>query len=132
MKIPGMFNKASKYHRFEYKPRYFDPKKEEHEAREERIRQELAREKGISPEETEVNPYNYRARMAGTFQEARRRSKPAGEPNVALIRIGVMLLIALLLVGFLTWGAKVVYSLFLIFPIWIYLRFFKPKNEKSS
>jgi hypothetical protein len=130
MKIPGMFSKSAKYHRFEYKPRYFDPKKEEHEAREERLRQEIAREKGINPEDAESTPYNYRARMSGAFQEARRRSsKSASEPNVALIRIGVMLLIALLLVGFLTWGTKVVYSLFLIFPIWIYLRFFKPKKE---
>ncbi len=124
MKIPGLFSKAPKYHRFEYKPRYFDPKKEEHEAREERLRQELAKEQGIPAEEAPTNPYNYRSRMTGAFQEARRRSKPASEPNLALIRIGVMLLIALFLIGFLTWGGKVVVSS-LYFRSTLYSRFIR-------
>lgn len=123
MKIPGLFTKSAKYHRFEYKPRYFDPKKEEAEARERRIREELAREKG---EEVAVDDtYSYRSRMTGAFQQARRRSKPQSEPNAAVIRLGIMLFLALFIVGFLQWGSVVVYSLFLVFPIWIYFRFFR-------
>jgi hypothetical protein len=131
MKIPGLFTKSAKYHRFEYKPRYFDPKKEEYEAREERLRAELAREKGEAPEAT---AYDYRTRIKGTFQAARKRSAPSSdEPNYAIIRLGILLLISLLLFGFFQWGGKVVYALFLIFPIWIYLRFFKkPKQPKDE
>ena len=73
MKIPGLFTKAPKYHKFEYKPRYWDPKKEEHEAREARIREEIAKENGIAPPENE-STYDYHARMKGAFQSARRRS----------------------------------------------------------
>jgi hypothetical protein len=133
MKIPGIFTKAPKHHRFEYKPRYFDPKKEEHEAREERIRAEIAREKGEQPQSSGV-PYDYRARIKGSFQTARKRSAPSkDEPNYAILRLGILLLISLLLFGFFQWGGKVVYVLFLVFPIWIYLRFFKkPKAVKEE
>lgn len=128
MKIPGLFNKQAKYHRFEYKPRYFDPKKEEHDEREARLRREIAMENGeqTSPEE---NPYDHRVRMKGAFQSARKRSAPTkDEPNYAVIRLGILLLISLFLVGFFQWGGKVVYALFLVFPIWIYLRFFKRRK----
>jgi hypothetical protein len=132
MKIPGLFSKSPKHHRFEYKPRYFDPKKEEHEAREERIRAELARENGTRPQPS-ATPYDYRSRMKGTFQMARKRSAPSkDEPNLALIRIGILLLISLLLVGFFQWGGKVVYALFLIFPVWIYLRFFRKHKQQQE
>lgn len=129
MKIPGLFNKPAKYHRFEYKPRYYDPKKEEHEEREARLRKELALENGTPEAGAESTPYDYRARMKGAFQTARKRSAPSkDEPNYAVIRLGILLILTLLLVGFFQWGGKVVYALFLIFPIWIYLRFFKKKD----
>ena len=132
MKIPGLFVKSAKYHRFEYKPRYFDPKKEEHAEREARLRKELAMENGETP--ADENPYDHRARMKGAFQSARKRSAPAakGEPNYAIIRLGILLIISLLLVGFFQWGGKVVYALFLIFPIWIYFRFFKKKESDDQ
>jgi len=131
MKIPGLFTKSPKYHRFEYKPRYFDPKEEEHKAREERIRYELAREKGESLNQDET-PFDHHVRMKGAFQVARKRSaQTKDEPNYAIIRLGILLVISLLLVGFFQWGGKVVYVLFLVFPIWIYLRFFKKKNTEQ-
>jgi len=131
MKIPGLFGKTSNYHRFEYKPRYFDPRKEEYEAREERIRRELALEKkdDIRPNETE---YDYRARMKGAFQTARRRSSSKGdESNAAILRLAILLIIALFLFAFFQWGSKVVYGLFLVFPVWIYFRFFKKKKTEE-
>ncbi len=131
MKIPGLFTKSAKYHRFEYKPRYYDPKKEEHDEREARLRKEIALEKGEAPVE-ENNPYDHRVRMKGAFQSARKRSAPTkDEPNYAVIRLGILLIISLLLVGFFQWGGKVVYALFLVFPIWIYLRFFKKKKTEE-
>lgn len=131
MKIPGIFTKSPKYHRFEYKPRYFDPKKEEHEEREARIRAEIAKENGEVHEQS--TPYDHRARMKGAFQSARKRApKSSDEPNIALIRLGILLLITLLLVGFFQWGGKVVYALFLVFPVWIYLRFFRKTGGDSE
>lgn len=129
MKIPGIFTKSPKYHKFEYKPRYYDPKKEEHEAREERARQELAREEGKELEQN-GSTYDHRARMKGAFNAARKRSAPAtkGEPNYALIRSGIVLILVLLLLGFLQWGPKVVYALFLVFPVWAYFRFFRKSS----
>jgi hypothetical protein len=130
MKIPGLFTKTAKYHRFEYKPRYYDPKKEEHEEREARIRREIAMEQGEIPAEN--NPYDHRVRMKGAFQSARKRgASTSDEPNYAIMRLGILLLIALFLIGFFQWGGKVVYALFLIFPIWIYFRFFK-KNKTEG
>ena len=130
MKIPGLFTKSAKYHRFEYKPRYYDPKKEEHEEREARLRKEIALEKGEQLAD-DGNPYDHRVRMRGAFQAQRKRSAPTNdEPNYALIRLGILLIISLLLVGFFQWGGKVVYALFLVFPIWIYLRFFKKKKTE--
>lgn len=133
MKIPGLFTKSAKYHRFEYKPRYYDPKKEEHEEREARLRAEIAKENGEAPPD-QSTPYDHRARMKGAFQSARKRApKSNDEPNYAIIRIGILLLISLLLFGFFQWGGKVVYALFLIFPIWIYIRFFrKPKSDDEG
>lgn len=127
MKIPSIFTKSPKYHRFEYKPRYFDPKKEEHDARIERIRQEIAKEKGEKT--VEENPYDYRARMSGAFQQARKRAKPQSELDVALVRLFIMLTIAVFLIGFLTWGKLAVYGLFLVIPVWVYFRFFRKPKE---
>lgn len=130
MKIPGLFGKSAKHHRFEYKPRYFDPKKEEHEAREERIRRELAEEKG---ESVEAAAYDHRARMKGAFQNARKRtsSSKSEESNTAILRLAILLGIVIFLFAFFQWGGKVVYGLFLVFPVWIYFRFFKKKKTQE-
>lgn len=132
MKIPGLFSKSPKYHKFEYKPRYFDPKKEEHAAREKRLRAELAQKNGTSVENS--SQYDHHVRMKGAFQSARKRSVPVSkdEPNYAIIRLGILLLIVLLLFGFFQWGGKVVYALFLVFPIWVYFRFFRKRKEGND
>ncbi|HZY81642.1 MAG TPA: hypothetical protein VFE50_19095 [Cyclobacteriaceae bacterium] len=127
MKIPGIFGKTPKHQRFNYKPRYYDPKEEENRDREERIRQEIARENGTAVENTSSDDtLGYRSRMKGSFQSARKRSAPSkDEPNYAIIRLGILLLLALLIVGFFQWGGKVLYILFLVFPVWIYFKFVK-------
>jgi hypothetical protein len=131
MKIPGMFAKSPKHHKFEYKPRYYDPKKAEYEERESRLRREIALENGQTPEDSGT-PYDHHARMRGAFQSARKKTpKSKDEPNYAIIRLGILLILSLLLFGFFQWGGKVVFVLFLIFPIWIYLRFFKKKNTEQ-
>jgi len=132
MKIPGIFGKTPKHQRFNYKPRYYDPKEEENRDREDRIRREIVRENGTAVENANSdNSCGHRSRLKGSFQSARKRSVPTkGEPNYAIIRLGILLLLVLLIVGFFEWGGKVLYVLFLIFPVWIYFKFFR--NNKGG
>lgn len=121
MKFPSLFTKVPTYQRFNYKPRYYDPDKEEKELREERIRRELDTEQGTQGPDAG----DYRSRIKGSFQAARRRSKPSSDSSVVLIRLAVLLFIALFIIAFLTWGKPAVYSLFIFFPVYIYFKFFR-------
>jgi len=123
MKFPTLFGRTPSHRRFEYKPRFYDPQKEEREERDKRIREELALEQkdataaGIDGD--------YRSRIKGSFQKSRRRAKPSSEPSAVIIRLAVLLFITVLLISYLTWRYQVFYSLFLVFPVWIYLRFIR-------
>jgi uncharacterized membrane protein len=118
MKFPSLFTKTPQYQRFSYKPRFYDPQKDEMKEREERIRRELDLEKGEEDEST-----LHRSRIAGSFQAARRRSKQTTAPNVAIMRIATMLFIALFLIAFLQWGRPAMYLAFLIVPFYLYTKF---------
>jgi hypothetical protein len=123
MKFISLFTKAPNHQRFSYTPRYYDPKKEEMREREERIRRELEKERGIV---SEADDSGYRRRMTGSFHAARRRSKnTSGGPNVVMLRLGVLLFISLFLFAFLTWGKPVLYTLFIFVPIYFYFKFRK-------
>jgi hypothetical protein len=129
MKIPSLFGRAPKHQRFSYTPRYYDPKKEEKLEREGRIRNELEKQRSGNTDGANVDDpgdvyAGYRSRMKGSFQQARKRSKSL-EGNVMLIRLGALLFVALLLFAFLQWGKVVFYSLVLVFPAWIWLRFIR-------
>ena len=124
MKIVSLFTKAPGYKRFAYKPRFWDQKAEERKEREERIRQEIALEKG------QQNPTanDYRSRMQGAFHSARRRTQTSsGNANATLLRLGVFLFLAVFLFAYMTWGKWALYSLFLFLPLYIYYKF---KNRK--
>lgn len=87
--------------------------------RESRIKKELEREKGIMTE----SDGNYRTRIAGSFQAARKRSKPAIGGNATMIRLIVLLFLSVFIIAFLEWGRPVLYSLFLFVPFYFYLKF---------
>jgi hypothetical protein len=118
MKFPSLFTKTPQHQRFSYKPRFYDPVKEEMKEREERIRREIELEKGEANAETPA----YRSRIAGSFQAARKRSK-ATDTNAALMRIGSMLFLALFLIAYLQWGQPALYGAFLIVPFYLYMKF---------
>ena len=123
MKFPSLFTKVPSYQRFNYRPRYYDPLKDEKQQREERIKRELDQE---SRKETSANDAgDYRTRIKGSFQAARRRSKPSSDTGVVLIRLAVLLFMALFLIAFLTWGKPAIYSLFVFFPVYIYFKFLR-------
>ena len=120
MKIVSLFTKAPGYKRFAYEPRYYDQKAEEMKEREARILQEILRERGELSEENS----DYRTRMSGAFQAARKRSQtPKTSVNTALIRLAVLLFLALFILAFLTWGTVAFYSLLLFLPVYIYYKF---------
>ncbi len=119
MKFFSLFTKAPQYQRFNYTPRFYDPQKEEMQERESRIKKELERERGIISE----SDGNYRSRIAGSFQAARKRSKPAIGANATMIRLVVLLFLAVFISAFLEWGRPALYSLLLFIPFYLYLKF---------
>lgn len=118
MKIISLFTKAPQHQRFTYKPRYYNPQQDEMREREERIRKELERERGLSESDG-----NYKSRIAGSFQAARKRSKPAAETNAVLLRFGVLLFISLLLIAVFQWGKVALYGGLAIVPFYLYMKF---------
>jgi hypothetical protein len=118
MKFISLFTKTPQHQRFQYRPRYYDPQKEEMQERESRIRRELRMEQSGRP----AGSGGHATRIAGSFQAARRRSSPAGV-GTAMIRLGVLLFITVFLMAFLTWGKPVLYSLLLFVPVYFYFRF---------
>ena len=118
MKIISLFTKAPQHQRFNYKPRYYDPSKDEMAEREERIRKELARERGELQDDG-----GYRTRIAGSFQAARKRSKPTAEKSAVIMRFGVLLFMAFLLIAFLQWGKPALYAAGVFIPVYLYMKF---------
>ncbi|GIL22369.1 MAG: hypothetical protein BroJett042_08820 [Bacteroidota bacterium] len=121
MKFLSLFTKAPQHQRFSYKPRFYDEQKEEMLARENRIRKEIERERGIVSE----TQGEYRSRIAGSFQAARKRSQPSTNANATMIRLGILLFLSVFIIAFIQWGKPVLYSLFLFLPVYFYLKFKK-------
>ena len=122
MKFVSLFTKAPNYKRFSYAPRFYDKKAEERKEREERIRQEIASQG--DKESTATS--NYRSRMTGAFQSARKRSQASPSTlQSSLIRLAVLLFLTLFIMAFMTWGRVALYSFLLFVPVYIYLKFRK-------
>jgi Flp pilus assembly protein TadB len=120
MKFFSLFTKTPAHQRFNFTPRYYDQKKEEMREREIRIRKELQLE-----QQNEDEAGDYRSRIAGSFQAARKRSKPSSAMNSSLLRFGILLFLVLFIMAYLTWGKTAVYGFFLFIPFYIYLKFRK-------
>ena len=117
MKFFQLFTKTPSHQRFSYTPRYYDPKKEEMMERVERIKKEVEREQSGQYDN------DYRSRIAGSFQDARRRSKNSGGAiSASLLRLGILLFLVLFIMAYLTWGRIALYSFFLFVPFYVYLK----------
>lgn len=115
MKFISIFTKTPQHKRFNYTPMYYNPKEEERKEREERIKKELNPD--VQPEE------KHKSRIAGSFQEARKKYKRnTTSPNVALMRTLILLLIVLLLIGYLQFGSVVAYGLVVLVPLWFFIK----------
>lgn len=67
----------------------------------------------------------YRSRISGSFQAARKRSKPTAERNAVMLRLAVLLFLTLFIMAFLSWGKIALYSFVLFIPFYLYLKFKK-------
>lgn len=126
MKIISLFTKAPQHQRFNYVPRYYDPVKEEMKERMDRIQKELDLERGVVNNET--SEAGYRSRIAGSFQAARRRSKPQQSGSETLMRLGIILFLSLFLIAFFQWGRPALYAALLVIPFYAYLKFKQMKK----
>jgi hypothetical protein len=127
MKIISLFTKAPQHQRFSYRPRYYDPAKEEMKEREDRIRRELERERGVVPDDGR----GYKTRIAGSFQAARKRSKPGSDSSAVIMRFGVLLFIALFLIAFIEWGRPALYAAAAFIPFYLYIKFRTIKKKSG-
>jgi hypothetical protein len=121
MKFLSLFNKTPSHQRFNYTPRYYDPLKEEMKEREARIKRELKLER----EEGE-SAGDYRSRISGSFQAARKRSKQSSESLGAnLLRFGIILFLVLFIIAYIQWGQVAFYGFALFVPFYLYMKFKK-------
>jgi Flp pilus assembly protein TadB len=117
----SLFAKTPAHQRFQFQPRYFDPQKEELDNRVERIKNQLAKERGEVAETTD-NPSDYRSRMVGAIQAARKRNSKKGG-QVVIVRLAILLFLTLIIMAFITWGNQALYLLIGIIPIYLWMRF---------
>ena len=117
MKVPSIV-RLPKYKSFSYEPRHYDPIKEEIEERTERIRRELEAENLIEKRKDEEGQAKTHSAASISF-----RRKERSNNNATLLQLAIAALLGALVVGWLYYGDKVFYSLFLIFPVYIYFRF---------
>lgn len=87
MKFPSIFRTASPM-RFDIKPRYYDPIKEELEERTSRIKKEMEEEGLLNNEELEIRSKSFGGNIRGSFAQ-HRGIKPKGSSmfnSTAMIR----------------------------------------------
>jgi len=101
---------------------YYNPQEEERKEREGRIKSEL------NPDQTSDQPY--KSRIAGSFQAVRKKhAAQAISGNVAIMRTLILLALVLLVIGYLQFGNDVIYGLFVLVPLWLFM---KLKGLKKS
>jgi hypothetical protein len=101
---------------------YYNPQEEERKEREQRIKSELT--PGLADGQL------YKSRIAGSFQSVRKKhAAQAVSGNVAIMRTLILLALVLLVIGYLQFGNDVVYGLFVLVPLWLFM---KLKGLKKS
>ncbi|MBK6266634.1 hypothetical protein JKA74_16430 [Marivirga sp. S37H4] len=106
MKIPSIF-RLPRHQRFEIKPRYYDPVKEDIDKRTSRIRQEMKYE--ASGNRTES--------IREAYSAGRKANKSADLFQILMVGI-----ISVALGGYIFYGANVYFALLLLIPLYIFLR----------
>ena len=106
MRFPSLF-RLPKYQRFEIKPRYYDPVKEEIRERTERIQRQMD-----GKETGDYQPSNF---------SFKRKATPA--PYTSMIQLLIAAILGLMVVGWLQFGNQVFYYiLWVILPAYAIYR----------
>ena len=119
MKVPSIV-RLPKYKRFDYEPRHYDPIKEEIEERTYRIKKELEAQNLIEKNE-EDKEFQRSYSPSITFRSNSQQT--IRDQRAVLIRLIIVAVLSILTFGFIYYGERVLYSLFLVIPVYIYFRF---------
>ncbi len=112
MKFPSLF-RLSRHQRFHVEPRYYDPVKEEIDARTSQIRAELK----LEEDELSDLPKGTSSRITGAF--TRRASRRSG---MNIMQLVILLLLIGLIAGFWYFGNIAVYIILLVSSLLLYLK----------
>lgn len=111
MKFPSIM-RISKYNRFHYEPRYYDPVKEE-------IREKL---RAAKMELNEGYKSTHGSSISAAFQ---RRQRKSGQSSILQLVIAIVLLGTF--IGWLFYGNDVFYFAILLTPVYFYFRLKKKR-----
>ncbi len=117
MKFPSL-TPLPNHRRFNIEPRYYDPVKEDIEARTSRIKQEISQvgEGGSSYQVSGIS---------GSFSRKANYTK-----NANILQMVIILLLIILIGGYLLYGNDIFYIFLLIVPVYFYIRIRKyPKRR---
>lgn len=131
MKLPSIFRTAT-HARFEIKPRYYDPVKEEIEQRTSRIKHEL-RSQGMIDSDTEES-HTYGSSLRGAFtQGSPIRGRSSSSSSAGMIRLGIIAVLVAALTGYYYYGNEALYGLAIVgggIMLVNYLRKLKSQTRK--
>jgi len=133
MKFPSIF-RTNSYSRFDIKPRYYDPVKEEIEQRTSRIKKELEAEGAIIKGENDSD-FSYKSGIKGSFAQQRGIKERAANPftSTGMIRSMIFLILLGSLGGYIYLGPVIFeYILFLTAIVAGVYFFFKLKPKRKD
>jgi Flp pilus assembly protein TadB len=122
--------------RFDIKPRYYDPVKEQVEQRTERIKRQLQSDGLIHSEEEmdEAFHSNYGSSIRGAFTQGSPIRGRSGSVlnNTGLMRLAIIVLLLGALLGFVYYGTWVLYALLYVFVgIGLLVLFFRLRRNSG-
>jgi len=122
MKFPSIV-RLPRYKSFSYSPRHYDPIREEIAERTSRIKRELEvageiESAGVEDGKAYSSTINF-------------RRKERSNNKATLLQLAIAAVLGAVVIGWLYFGDKVFYSLFLIFPVYLYFRF-KRRSDKEK
>ena len=130
MKFPSIFRTKSPM-RYDVKPRYYDPVKEEIEQRTSRIKKELEQEGLLNPED-EASSHSYGAGIRGSFSQYKgiKQRDTSVFSSTAIIRTLLFLGMVILAFGYIYIGPDIfIYLLYLGLIVAGVYFFFRIKNK---
>lgn len=134
MKFPSIF-RVAQHARFEIKPRYYDPVKEEIDQRTSRIRKELQSEGKLPLSEDGDSELRYSSTLRGAFAAGSQIRGRSTSPfnNAGLIRLGIFILLIISVFGYIYFGPDALYTLaYVIGGIALLAVFFKIKGSPGK